>query len=145
MSGSVNFTLFLKPYASTFSVFQSFSSVKRRSFYALFRLIVCGVNRRSTCHEDQRGPVCPNLRLEWPKTPVLCGWKTETEDKTPFSETSGYEWLGPESESRERSYCSFSIVPSFPSFSSNDFCRPLSPSDGRFLPCVCLEVCSWRP
>ena len=35
-------------------------------------------------------------------------------------------------------------VPSFPYFSSNDFCRPLSPSDGRFPPCVCLHVCSWR-
>ena len=35
-------------------------------------------------------------------------------------------------------------VPSFPYFSSNDFCRPLSPSDGRFPPCVCLHVCSCR-
>ena len=55
-----------------------------------------------------RGPVFQNVRLEWPKTPVLCGRKAETEEKTPSSETSGYEWLGPESESRERSYCSFS-------------------------------------
>ena len=55
-----------------------------------------------------RGPGFQNVRLEWPKTPVLCGRKAETEDKTPSSETSGYEWLGPESESRERSYCSFS-------------------------------------
>ena len=55
-----------------------------------------------------RGPVFQNVRLEWPKTPVLCGRKAETEDKTPSSETSGYEWLGPESESRERSYCSLS-------------------------------------
>ena len=50
--------------------------------------------------------VFQNVRLEWPKPPVLCGRKAETEDKTPSLETSGYEWLGPDSESRERSYCS---------------------------------------
>ena len=61
MSGLVNFTLFLKPYVSTFGVFQSFSSVKRRSFYAVFRLIVCGANRRSTCHKDQSRP--PHARF----------------------------------------------------------------------------------
>ena len=120
MSGSVNFTPFLKPYASTFSFLQSFSSVNEGSFRAEQGKDNCtwvkptfymsrGSEQASSCKTPLSGdPFFKMWGWNGQKTPVLCGRTAEMEDKTPSSETSGYEWSGPESESRERSYCSFS-------------------------------------
>ena len=155
MSGSVNFIPLLKPYASTFAFFQSFSSVNDGAFRTEQGKANCmwgkptvymsrGLEQASSCKillsgdpffemwgwNGQKRRCCVDERLKRRTKRRLqkhtSGWGLNLK--------AGRKAIAPS-------------VPSFPSFSSNghDFPRPLSPSHARFPPCASLGGCSCRP
>ena len=157
MSGSGNFTSFLKPYASTFAFFQSFSSVNDGAFRTEQGKANCmwGKPTVYTSRGSEPASSCKILLSEDPFF-KMWGWngqkrrccvdgrlKRRTKRRLQkHPDTSG--WGLNLKAGREAIAPS---VPSFPSFSSNgyDFRRPLSPSHARSPSSASLGGCSWRP
>ena len=156
MSGSVNFTPFLKSYASTFSFLQSLSSVNEGAFRAEQGKANCmwikptvymsrGSEPASSCEIRLSGdPVFKMWGWNGQKRRCCVDGRLKRRTKRRLQKHPDTSGLGLNLKAGREAIAP--SVPSFPSFSSNgDFRRPLSPSHARSPSCASLGGCSWRP